>query len=502
MPFSTLSKRVTKFLRSTLFFRLTLLWFAINTGWIALSAAYPMAFDEQYHFGLIQLYTQKFTPFWSALPDNGSMFGALTRDPSYMLHYLMSFPLRLIDLFVSSEMSRVLILRFLCLFMFGTGVVLFRKLLRRIGLSKATANVSMFFFVSLPIVPLLASQINYDNLLFLLTPLCLLLLLNVIENVRSHEGLKTRELLLLGSSMMFTLLVKFSFLPIALMMFVILLYYVFRYNLLAWRKIPHDLWRQFKAIQPKIAYSLLVIFIILFGLCIERYGINIIRYKNPAPDCAKVLSVEDCMAFSPWRRNFNTRNSLVAGRLPNPDPSLSNYITRMWYPTSTNHLFFALDGPRSGYIYGDPFTLLEYSAVGVTIMGLSLFAGAYPWMRKRYLFGVLFLIASGYVLSLLQRNFSEYQYLGYPFGIQGRYLVLFVPLIIGAAIAGFVEVIGKATHFKPWLATSMMLLVITQGGGATTYIMRSNSDWYWQRPAILKANDNVRRIIDPWNVGR
>lgn len=467
-----------------------------------MSAAYPMAFDEQHHYGLIQLYSQKLTPFWSAMPDDGSVFGALTRDPSYMFHYLMSFPMRLINLLVGTEMNRVLILRLLCLLMFGAGIVLFRKLLRRIGLSAASTNVSLFFFVSLPIVPLLAAQINYDNLLFLLTPLSILQLINIVERLRQHKEITTQSLLSLGIIVMFALLVKFSFLPVALMMLGVLIYYIYRYNLLAWRKMPRALWKQFQDLRPKVAYSLVTLFVVLFGLCIERYGVNLIRYNNPAPDCAKVLSMDDCMAFGPWRRNYNTRNSLLAGRLPTPDPSLRHYISRTWYPTLVGHLFFALDGPRAGYIYGSPFIPLQKISIAVTTVGLLLFVGSYPWRRKKYMFGIMCILTTGYVLSLLQRNFSEYQYLGYPFGIQGRYLVLFLPIFITAAIAGYATGLKKLSIVKPWLVIAVMLVVITQGGGATTYILRSDSNWYWQRPVIIRANNTARRIIDPLVLGQ
>ena len=83
--------------------------FVLQAAWIALSGRYPMAFDENFHLGIIRLYAHHISPFWSGQPAGANAFGAVARDPSYLYQYLMSFPYRLVSIFTSSQTAHVLI---------------------------------------------------------------------------------------------------------------------------------------------------------------------------------------------------------------------------------------------------------------------------------------------------------------------------------------------------------------------------------------------------------
>src|SRR5882724_9076501 len=118
---------IVSILRSRRFFYAVLAFFAIEGVWIALSAAYPMAFDEDFHLGVIRVYTHGWSPFLSGQPDNAGQFGALAADPSYLYHYLMSFPYRLVGLVTDSQTAAVIVLRLLNIAMAVAGVGLFRR---------------------------------------------------------------------------------------------------------------------------------------------------------------------------------------------------------------------------------------------------------------------------------------------------------------------------------------------------------------------------------------
>ena len=92
-----LSKRCTAFLGSRIFFAGILTVFVLQALWFALSALYPMAFDEEVHFGIINIYAHQWSPFLAGQPAGADSFGAIARDPSYLFHYLMSFPYRLLE---------------------------------------------------------------------------------------------------------------------------------------------------------------------------------------------------------------------------------------------------------------------------------------------------------------------------------------------------------------------------------------------------------------------
>src|ERR1700721_3858493 len=92
------ANRILKPIRSKGFYRFVIVFFVFEAAWIALTAAYPQAFDEQFHFGLIKIYSHYLLPFLSKQPAGANQFGAVARDPSYLYHYSMSFPYRLIEL--------------------------------------------------------------------------------------------------------------------------------------------------------------------------------------------------------------------------------------------------------------------------------------------------------------------------------------------------------------------------------------------------------------------
>jgi hypothetical protein len=101
-----------------------------------------MAFDEDFHLGIIRLYAHHLLPFWSSQPVGGDAYGAVARDPSYLYHYLMSFPYWLISQFTHDTTIQVLILRFINIGLFASGLVLFRRLLTRTFASPALLHLS------------------------------------------------------------------------------------------------------------------------------------------------------------------------------------------------------------------------------------------------------------------------------------------------------------------------------------------------------------------------
>jgi hypothetical protein len=207
--------KIIKFISSRQFFRAVLLLFFIESAWIAVSAAYPMVFDENVHFTLIQAYAHQWSPLWAAHSTATDPAGAVVRDPSYLYHYLMSFPYRLISAFTSSQMIQVIALRFIDIFLFGGSLILFRRLMLKTKVSPAIVHICILLFVLTPVVPLLAGQINYDNLIMPITAGALLVATSVSDRLLKGQlpikiALWLLTLCLLGS------LVQFEFLPILL----------------------------------------------------------------------------------------------------------------------------------------------------------------------------------------------------------------------------------------------------------------------------------------------
>jgi hypothetical protein len=75
------------------FFRFVMGLFIVQSIWIAFSALYPQAFDEDFHFGLIKTYSHYWLPFLTKQPPNANAYGAVARVLSVSLPHELSISL-------------------------------------------------------------------------------------------------------------------------------------------------------------------------------------------------------------------------------------------------------------------------------------------------------------------------------------------------------------------------------------------------------------------------
>lgn len=106
-------KRLSGWLGSDHFFGITLLIFVVETGWLACTSRFPMAFDEAYHFGLIRFFSHHPDPLVTSQAADTYKYGALIQNSSLLYHYLMSFPYRLIAAVTQNPEMQVIALRFI-----------------------------------------------------------------------------------------------------------------------------------------------------------------------------------------------------------------------------------------------------------------------------------------------------------------------------------------------------------------------------------------------------
>ena len=184
--------RIMRLLTSSKVFWIVCVFFVIEAIWIAVTGAFPMAFDEQFHLGIIKIYAHHVSPFLTHQPSNADEFGAVFRDPSYLYQYIMSFPYRLINLFIHTQTAQIIALRFINIALFISSLPIFRRLLVRSKLSPALINVLFMVFVLVPVVPLLAAQINYDNLFMPLVATALLLTVKLSDEIKAKDRLNAK----------------------------------------------------------------------------------------------------------------------------------------------------------------------------------------------------------------------------------------------------------------------------------------------------------------------
>ncbi|MFS8118072.1 MAG: hypothetical protein ACMG55_06210, partial [Microcoleus sp.] len=472
------------------FFWGILLFFIFESLWLVFSVIYPGAFDEAFHFGIIKIFANQWSPFFSHLPRGAEAFGAINHDPSYLYHYLMSFPYRLSSVFTHDQTTLVILLRLINVALFSTSLVLFRRFMLRAHLSKPLTHLSLLVFALLPIVPLLAAQINYDNLLVLLIAGLLLLVQSAISSVQSRQ-LPLSTLLYIFILCLLASIVKYAFLPIFAALFVFFVgYLIISFRNRAFITALRKNWGETSRRNILLLSTLLLI---SGGLFCERYGVNLVVYKTPVPDCAKVLGNEACLQYGPWNRDYY----LAQAKADSPDTGPTSYVATwmygIWYRT-----FFSINGDSTDmtrYLSYPPMPIIGFGAIALFIVALSmLLVRAKHIFYKQPLNICLGFIILCYTGVLFYQNYHMYLQTGQAVAINGRYLLLIaipIVMLLAQAASSWLRGFEKT---KLLLAT-LTILIFLQGGGFLSFIAHSQDGWYWPNQEVQAANKTAQQFV-------
>ncbi|HYH74694.1 MAG TPA: hypothetical protein VD735_01915 [Candidatus Saccharimonadales bacterium] len=485
--------KLTAFLASRGFFYGILGFFVLNALWFVFTVLFPLAFDEDFHLGVIRIYAEQWSPFLSGQPANGDAYGSLATDPSYLFHYLMSFPLRFIALFTQSETIQVIFLRLINVAIFAWSLVLYRKVLLRAKASPALTHTVLAIFVLIPIVPQLAAHINYDNVLMLLFAWLCLIVFRITESLQQRR-IDVPAILLFIIVCLFTSLIKYAALPLLVGAVIFLLYMAFRSYRGHWRQLYKGAKGGFVRINRRTKIVLLTVLFIGLGLFAQRYVVNMVKYQSPVPDCGKVLRVDQCVKYGPWGRDHGLEQSKDKDFQPDV-----GYFVKEWLKGMRHRLFFAVSGAKTGFInYIElPLPVAAFTVLvvlGVLAIGIwfrAIFAGQ-PFL---VFFGITTLV---YLVVLLLDQFGMYKQTSVPVAINGRYLLPILPVVAVIAARGFAYALAKfkAQVIQPYLAVLTILLFL-QGGGMLTYLLRADTHWYWPNQTVRDINEGARKVIAP-----
>jgi len=482
-----------RFLSSTLAWRLVLGLFLVQALWFVFSARYPMAFDENYHFGLIQLHAHQWLPFFTSQPDNASVYGAIARDPSYLYHWLTSFPYRFVSLFTHNQTAQVIFLRLIDVALFTYGLLLCRRIVRRIGASQALTTCLFAVFVLIPVVPFLAAHINYDNLFFVAVPVAVLLTMRLLDAAAKRQ-LDGAVLLSLLTVLFLSSLIKYPFLPVFAVVAVFVAWKLWRAGLLGAKGLRSFL-KSMGGISRARQIVLISACLLSFGLFAERYGANIVAYHNPVPACDAVISEDECAQYGPYGRD----RTYAAEKPDTFHAHLPSYAWQwlygMWY-----RLYFAIN-----YDYATAPPLAVVSVLGIVLAVLAVIG---ILLRFRWLFAgqparqLLLLVTAGYVLVLFADGFQAYAKTGQPVAINGRYLIPFLPFLFAFGGLAWSSLLRRASVVKTATASVVIAVLLLQGGGAATFLIRSADSWMWPNSTMVTVNRELRRIAWPLVLGK
>ena len=490
---SDFGRGLARLLGSRWCWRVVLGLFVLEALWFVLSAQYPMAFDENYHFGLIKLHATQWLPFFTQQPQNAAMYGEIARDPSYLYHWLMSFPYRLISAITDSQTAQVIFLRLINVAFFTYGLLLYRRVIRRIGTSRPLTNSLFAVFVLIPVVPFLAAHINYDNLFFVAVPLTVLLTLRLLSGFSDGKVDAVNTLVLL-TVLCLASLIKYPFLPIAAVTGVFVLWRLWAAHLRGWEPLRR-FWVSLRALSRFKQVALVAVCVVSVGLFAERYAANIVLYHNPVPACDAVISQDECNQYGPYNRDH-----LFATQKPGSfHPHLTGYTWQwaygMWY-----RLFFAIN-----YDYASAPPLLVISVTAIVLSALLI--GGLLLRSRSLLQGhptrqFLLLLTVGYMLVLFADGWGAYVKTGQPVAINGRYLIPLLPLLFALGGLAWAQLLRNKTAVKAFVASAVIAVFLLQGGGTMTFIIRSADTWMWPNPTVRAVNRTVRSIAWPFIAGK
>ncbi len=502
-PMYKIVNRFLIFLGSRKAFYLILGIFGFQALWIALFSRFPMAFDEQVHYGIIKLHTTSWLPFFNSVPAYANEFGPVARDPSFLFYYLLSFPLRLIALFTGSMTTQIIVLRLLNIGLVLAGLMVFRKLLLRLGLNALRSNIILAFFCLIPIFPLMAGQISYDNLTFLGTAVVLLLGVVFLQRYKADGKIDAGVLTGLILAGTFTSLVKYPFLPVFVAVLLCVGYVIFR-NFDRSTRAYLGWW---KHLATKFKVVVITGFIVGAGLFAGSYGLNMLRYHTPVPKCDKVLSINECRVYAPWIRDYQA--SLSHTGVSNGE--VVHYFPD-WVRQMMRETFFMVTSNYDSqdvvqYRVTKPLPVLYVTAWVLFIIGtLAILLNVrFLWTNPAYrLIMVAFAL---YSAALLKTNLSLFLHTGVPVAIHGRYLIpLMIPLIGLAVICAgrLLQRLPSTNLTRDQLrAIKVGLLVIVfacclQGGGLVSYVIATDDGWMWQQSQPAKdINQAAREFLNP-----
>jgi hypothetical protein len=489
-------------LGSKKFLWFVLVLFILQAVWVALTGRYPQAFDEQTHFGITQLYANQWWPFFAHQPPHAGLYGDVVRNPSFLFYYLLSFPFRLIRLFTDNQMLQIIILRFINIGLAVSSLVVFRNVLLEMRLSRAKSNLTIFLVTLLPFAVLLASQISYDNLQFLLAGVSFLWAVRLYKGYQRSGQLdwfRLAGLMILG---LFACSVKYTFLPLFIGFVAAFLPGMWRTR----RTAASSFIGRFLKLRLAAKLGFVAAFTVAVFLFAGGVGLNLVRYHAPEPRCDLVIGRAECAQYGPWYRDH-------APGVVRHHPPASGMLTYpfVWLQYMVRESFFAIssafDSANVVQYFVEP-AIVQLWIVGWFWAAFCILALLWTW---RYLWreGLtrMVLVASlFYAAALFFVNLRDYRRVGYPVAIHGRYLLpVLIPLLACVVIGLSRWLHARHPDFsrraKLGLAglAAITLLLFTQGGGMTTYVVRSNTTWFWPESRLAqRANQDLKTAIDPF----
>jgi hypothetical protein len=106
-----------------------------------------------------------------------------------------------------------------------------------------------------------------------------------------------------------------------------------------------------------------------------------------------------------------------------------------------------------------------------------------------------------YGLVLFEDGFSAYAKTAQPVAINGRYWIPFLPFIFAFGGLAWSQILRRRPAMRSIVASLMIGVLLLQGGGTMTFIIRSGDTWMWNNSVVRSVNRTVRSAAWPFILG-
>lgn len=473
---ASFNNRLTTFISTNLFFWLVVGLSILQGVWYALSFR-PTIFDEGSHLGITRFYSHQLSPFVTSQDNTLDHLGAISRNASYLYYYLMSWPQKAIGFFFDSEMFQIIFLRSINVGLFALGLFVFRQAFIKAGISRTIANLSLLFIILTPSIAPLSGSVNYDNAVFLLSALIISRAISII----SSKNVSAFDLWLVLALGLFGSLIKYEFLAIFIPVLLYICFYLWKKNK---RKVLNLVKRSFQQLAIITKVMMIVLLLLLAVLFIERHIVNLVRYNKINPNCSQVIGESRCLQNYTAKRNILAQRSKSVNFNPaNP----FNYVLQDWTPGMITTQTILPPTQHSS-----PLLRLFYFLAAL-VGGLLVIYYLSDFLRKPN-FKFLIFVTIFYALILAVYNYQAYTAFGLPVAITGRYLLPVMPIYVAFVALAFTRFFKHNTTVLSF-GLVCTLLIFTQGGGVTTYLISAKERAYWQNSTVINANRYIRNRL-------
>lgn len=458
--FTQIYQSLPAFIGSNTFLILVYCWFATQAIYMAFSTGYGIPPDEVYHFSFIKLFASN---GWSPFLHNeqGYFFlGEVIKTPFFLYHYMLSIPLHF---FISS--SHAFIYTRLINILFGLfSLIIANRIATQLKIPPTVKNLSLFMLVNTLMFVFLSASVNYDNLFVLFSLASISVLLDLIDEFNMTSLLLLLNILVLG------LLIKVSFIPMAISVgFIFLLKYT------PWSLPSEITWKSWRT-NKMVNVTLSCILVLATVLFVQRYLINAVTYHSFAPSCSKVHTAAQCSQSALFKRD---RAILHPQNTGGTDSLL---YASQWIALMSNWTFGIL-----GNKHIEPTHLIRvWVRVLLLLVPIATIRYYNPKNKK---INIVLGIVAFYAAVLIFTNYRSFTHSGLVFlAVQGRYMFGLLPIIyIFSNYYVFKFLRKNSLQFTYILLT----LIVFISAGLPSYIIATDSAWHTH--STVRLNENLHK---------